>query len=63
MTTEEAEKLIDDMVKENRNVTIKGYLELRDELTAIHKSFDKKVRKSKKFTEDVLKQIDKTLAA
>lgn len=54
------EQLIDDMIQENPDYTIKDYLELRDEITAIRKSAHK--HDMMKYGE-LLEAIDKTLAA
>lgn len=52
------EKLIDDLIKENPDVTIRDYLETRDEIEAIHRSMQKYNK-----IDDLIDKINKTLAA
>lgn len=50
-------KLIDDLIKENPDVTIKDFLETREEIRAVYKATEKM-----KYSE-LIEAIDKTLAA
>lgn len=45
MTLEEQTKLIDDLIRENSDVTIKEFIDLKCELEAIHNAPQPKVKK------------------
>lgn len=64
MTLPEADKLINDMIKEDSNYTIKDYRELRAEIAGITQSNDKPIirRRNTRKRADILNNIEVVLA-